>query len=88
MPGSRVEIRVTQSELLAVALDTGGLVTRHQRSFVKHPTITVLEHADVLRELRGARAEPEVELRPAAWAEHQLRCLGIQWDVDDLVNDE
>ena len=66
MAGRRVEIRVTQSELLAVALDTGELVARHQRSLAKHRTITALEHARALRELRGAPAEPEVELRPAA----------------------
>jgi hypothetical protein len=32
-------------EVLAIALDTGELVCRHQRSFAKHRTITAVEHA-------------------------------------------
>ncbi len=62
--GRRVEARVSQREVLAVALDTGELACRHQRSFARHRTITALEHARALRELRGAPAEPEVETRP------------------------
>jgi hypothetical protein len=62
--GRRVEVRVSQRELLAVALETGELACRHVRSFARHRTITALEHARALRELRGAPAEPEVELRP------------------------
>src|SRR3954451_7482935 len=62
----RVELRVSQRELLAVALDTGELACRHVRSFARHRTITALEHARALRELRGAPAEPEVETRPLA----------------------
>ena len=64
--GRRVEVRVSQREVLAAALDTGELVARHQRSFARHLTITALEHARALRELRGAPAELEVEQRPAA----------------------
>jgi hypothetical protein len=64
--GRRVEVRVSQTEVLAAALDTGELVCRHQRSFARHRTITALEHARALRELRGHPAEPEVEQRPAA----------------------
>ena len=64
--GRRVEVRVTQTEVIAAALDTGELVARHQRSFARHRTITALEHARALRELRGQPAEPEVEQRPAA----------------------
>jgi transposase len=52
--GRRVEARVTQREVLAVALDTGELACRHQRSFARHRTITSLEHA---RTLRGQRDE-------------------------------
>jgi transposase len=62
--GQRVELRVSQRELLAVALDTGELACRHVRSFARHRTITALEHACALRELRGGPAEPEVEQRP------------------------
>jgi transposase len=62
--GRRVEVRVSQRELVAVCLDTGELACRHQRSFARHRTITALEHARALKQLRGAPAEPEVELRP------------------------
>jgi transposase len=61
--GQRVEARVTQTEVLAVALDSGELACHHQRSFARHRTITALAHA---RALRAGRAEPEptVEVRP------------------------
>jgi Mu transposase-like protein len=63
--GRRVEVRVSAGEVLAVALDTGELACRHQRSFAKHRTVTDLAHA---RALRAGRAEPEpaVEIRPLA----------------------
>src|SRR5439155_4184284 len=64
--GRRVELRISQRQVLAVALDTGELVCRHTRSFARHRTITALEHARALRELRGAPLEPEVEQRPLA----------------------
>jgi transposase len=63
--GRRVEVCVSPSEVTAVALDTGELACRHQRSFAKHRTVTDLAHA---RALRAGRAEPEpvVEIRPLA----------------------
>ena len=64
--GRRVELRVSQREVLAVALDTGELAARHERCFARHRTITALEHARLPRELRGAQPEPEVEMRPLA----------------------
>jgi hypothetical protein len=65
--GRRVEARVTDREVLAVALDTGELACRHPRSFARHRTITALEHARALRELRGREpAEPVVETRSLA----------------------
>jgi transposase len=64
--GRRVELRVSQREVLAACLDTGELACRHRRSFARHRTITALEHARALRELRGAPPEPEVETRPLA----------------------
>jgi transposase len=64
--GRRVELRVSRLEVLAVALETGELAGRHRRSFARHRTITALEHARALRELRGAPPEPEVEQRPLA----------------------
>ena len=62
----RVELRVSQREVIAVALDPGELACRHVRSFARHRTITALEHARALRELRGGPAELEVEQRPLA----------------------
>ena len=62
--GRRVELRVSQREVLAVCLDTSELACRHARSFARHRTITALAHARALRELRGAPPELEVEIRP------------------------
>ncbi|HEV2820942.1 MAG TPA: IS21 family transposase [Solirubrobacteraceae bacterium] len=63
--GRRVEARIAEREVLAVALDTGELACRHQRSFARHRTITALEHARVLKSQRDERrgAEPIVEVR-------------------------
>ena len=61
--GRRVEARVSQREILAVALDTNELACRHQRSFAKHRTIVALDHARALRAGRQP-AEPAVETRP------------------------
>jgi transposase len=63
--GRRVEVRVSQREVVAVCLDTGELGCRHERSFAKDRTIAALEHARALRERRG-EPEPDVvvEQRP------------------------
>ncbi len=55
--GRRVEVRVTQREVVAVASDTGELACRHERSFAKHRTFTALEHARKLRQRRGDRGD-------------------------------
>ena len=67
--GRRVEIRATQSEITATALDTGELACHHQRSFVGGLTFTDPAHQDTLDRLRGERRRPktpEVETRPLA----------------------
>jgi transposase len=67
--GRRVEARVSDRELLAVALETGELACRHARSFARHRTITALEHARGLKQQRGERRgtrEPIVEIRSLA----------------------
>ena len=61
--GRRVEIRVSQREVIAVALGTGELAARHERVFAKNKTITALEHARTLRDRRGVE-ELVVEQRP------------------------
>jgi hypothetical protein len=64
--GRRVEVRVSQREIMAVALDAGELACRHERVFAKNRTITALEHARALRERRGVPSGDEliVERRP------------------------
>ena len=62
--GRRVEVRVSQREITAVALDTDELACRHERSFAKHRTLTALEHARTLRQRRGQPEEIVVEQRP------------------------
>jgi transposase len=64
--GRRIEVRVSQRAVVAVALDTGELACRHQRCFARHRTVTAPAHACALRALRGAPAEPAVETRPLA----------------------
>jgi len=65
--GRRVEARVSEREVLAVALDTGELACRHARSFARHRTITALEHARVLKAQREQRRGDEpVEVRSLA----------------------
>jgi len=63
----RVEARVTEREVMAVALDTGELACRHQRSFAKHRTITAIEHARSLKARRDERRDdPVIEVRSLA----------------------
>ena len=67
--GRRVEARITDREVIAVALDTGELACRHPRSFARHRTITALEHARTLKTQRQQRQrvpEPAVEARSLA----------------------
>jgi hypothetical protein len=68
--GERVEIRATQREVVAVALRTGELCAHHRRVFAGGLTITDPTHQHALEHLRGerrgARREPEVELRSLA----------------------
>jgi hypothetical protein len=65
--GRRVEVRVSQADVIAVVLDTGELACRHRRSFAGGLTITDPAHQtelDQLRERRRQRHEVEVEIRP------------------------
>jgi hypothetical protein len=69
LAGRRVEVRVSQSEITAVALDTGELACRHRRRFARHLTFTDPVHQTELDRLRGERRhgrDVEVELRPLA----------------------
>ena len=65
--GRRVEVRVSQRELLAIALDTGELACRHRRCFAGGLTFTDPAHQTQLQRLRSerrARHEIDVEIRP------------------------
>ena len=69
LAGRRVEVRVSQAEVSAVALDTGELACRHRRAFAKGLAFTNPSHQRLLDELRGKRRrpkQPEVEIRPLA----------------------
>jgi transposase len=66
--GRRVEVRVSQTEITAVVLDTGELAARHRRVFAGNLTLTDPAHQtelDRARERRRQRRDQvEVEIRP------------------------
>jgi transposase len=67
--GRRVELRVSQTEVIAVVLDTGELACRHRRSFAGGLTVTDPGHQTQLerqRARRRGRDDVEVEIRPLA----------------------
>ncbi len=67
--GRRVEVRVSQSEVTAVVLDTGEVACRHRRTFAGGLTITDPQHQTELERLRARRRmrdDVEVEIRPLA----------------------
>ena len=67
--GRRVEVRVCQTEVTAVVLDTGELACRHRRSFAGGLTFTAPAHQTELerqRDRRRQRHEVDVEIRPLA----------------------
>lgn len=67
LAGRRVEVRVSQRELVAVALDTGELCARHRRAFARHLTFTDPAHQRELERLRGERRRgPAVEVERRA----------------------
>jgi transposase len=69
LAGRRVEIRASQTQITAVALDSGELACRHRRRFARHLTLTDPAHQAELDRLRSARRrgpDVEVELRPLA----------------------
>jgi transposase len=65
--GRRVELRITQSHVMAVVLDTGELAAHHRREFAGGLTVTDPAHQTELerqRTKRHRRDEIEVEIRP------------------------
>ena len=67
--GRRVEVRVSQREVIAAALDTGELACRHRRVFAARQEITDAAHQQALERLRLQRypgkapAGEDVQLR-------------------------
>ena len=70
LAGRRVEVRISQAEVSAVALDTGQVACRHRRSFARHLLLTDPAHQRGLDRLRGERKrrrdDAEVEIRALA----------------------
>src|SRR3954467_1701998 len=67
--GRRVEVRVSQTEVMAVVLDTGEVACRHRRSFAGGLTVTDPAHQTQLdrqRARRRQRHDVDVEIRPLA----------------------
>jgi len=65
--GRRVEVRVSQTYVTAVVLDTGELAARHQRVFAGGLTLVDPAHQTRLerqRETRRQRHQVEVQIRP------------------------
>lgn len=66
LAGRRVEARIGQRQISAVALDTGEVAASHRRSFAKGLTFTNPAHQALLDGLRGDRRQGpvvDVELR-------------------------
>jgi transposase len=62
--GRRIEVRVGQRRVSAVALDSGEVACDHARSYARHRTISDPAHVRALQDRRIRRREPEVERRP------------------------
>jgi hypothetical protein len=69
LAGHRVEVHVSQTQIAAVALNTGELAGRHRRRFARHLTFTDPAHQTELEGLRDNRRngrDVDVETRPLA----------------------
>src|SRR3954469_21168081 len=67
--GRRVEVRVSQTDVTAVVLDSGELACRHRRRFAGGLTVTDPQHQSELerqRARRRGRHDVDVEIRPLA----------------------
>jgi hypothetical protein len=67
--GRRVEVRVSQTAVTAVVLDTGEVACQHRRSFAGGLTLTDPAHQSELerqRQRRRQRHDIDVEIRPLA----------------------
>ena len=71
--GRRVEVRIGQREIVAVALDTGELAAKHWRVFASGQEITDPAHQQALERLRLARYRG----KPPVSGDVQVRDLAV-----------
>ena len=71
--GRRVDVRVSQREIVAVALDTGELVAKHRRVFAAGQELTDPAHQQALEQLRLERYRG----KPPAGEDVQVRNLAV-----------
>jgi len=71
--GRRVEVRVSQREVIAVALDTGELAAKHRRVFAAGQELTNPAHQEALERLRLARYRG----KPEAGEDVEVRDLSV-----------
>jgi len=71
--GRRVEVRVSQREIIAAALDTGELACRHRRVFAAGQEITDPGHQQALERLRLERYRG----KPPVGEDVQVRDLAV-----------
>jgi len=79
--GRRVEVRVCQRELVAVALDTGELAAKHRRVFAGGQELTDPAHQALLERLRLARCSG----KPPSGDDVQLRDLSVYDQLGEAV---
>ena len=77
----RVEVRVSQREIVAVALDGGELAARHGRVFAAGQELTDPAHQQALDRLRTERYRG----KPPAGEEVQVRDLSVYDQVAEAA---
>lgn len=70
LAGRRVEVRASQREITAVALDTGEVACRHRRVYAGGLVFTDPTHQTALERLRGQRRGGQVEVEMRALARY------------------
>ena len=79
--GRRVGVRVSQREVIAVALDTGELAAKHRRVFAAGQEFTDPAHQQALEQLRRARYRG----KPPVGDDVQLRDLSVYDQVAEAA---
>ncbi|MGZ6640011.1 MAG: Mu transposase domain-containing protein, partial [Solirubrobacteraceae bacterium] len=79
--GRRVEVRVSQREVVAVALGTGELAAKHRRVFAAGQELTDPAHQQALERLRRERYRG----KPLTGEDVQLRDLSVYDQLADAA---